>query len=298
MPATGIDYVERNELMSYEEMVRLMTVFTEMGIDKLRITGGEPFLRKDIMAFLEMMAVSALREIHITTNGTLTYDHIPRLKELGIKSINLSLDSLDAQRFHSITRRDSFKTVMKTFHRLIEYGIPTKINMVVMDGKNIEDVISMAELARDYPVAVRYIEEMPFNGTGTTPEITWNHFRIRELLERHFPSLREIPAAPTATATKYEIEGFKGSLGIIAAYSRTFCGTCNRLRVTPKGVMRTCLYDDGIFNIKEIMRKGATDGQLKDLIVGAVGNRARNGFEAEARRGESFVSESMSTIGG
>ncbi len=296
MPEEGINYVRRSELLTYEEMVRLVHLLCELGVEKLRITGGEPFLRKDIMDFLRMMSKSALKEIHMTTNGTLTYQHIPVLKSLGVQSVNLSLDSLDSQRFFQITRRDSFQTVMKTFHRLMEFEIPTKINMVVMAGRNTEDIIPMAGLAEKYPVSVRFIEEMPFNGTGDTPVEPWDHVMIRNRLEQHFPSLRKIPTKPGATASHLHVDGFEGNLGIIAAYSRTFCGTCNRLRVTPKGVLRTCLYDEGVFNIREIMRQGATDTQLADLIIDAVAHKAKDGFEAESQR--SRLSESMSTIGG
>jgi len=298
MPEEGIDYLERSELLTYEEMVRLINTLVGIGIEKLRITGGEPFLRKDMMDFLGMVSTSGLKEFHITTNGTLTYDHIPALKEMGVTSINLSLDTLDRNRFHEITRRDDFDLVMRTFHRLLEYGIKTKINMVVMSGKNTQDIIAMANLAKEYPVSVRYIEEMPFNGSGKSePDIAWNHLRIHEELRSAFPTLTALKPKSGATATSYEVEGFAGTLGIIAAYSRTFCGTCNRLRITPQGMLRTCLYDEGVFNIKDLMRKGASDRQLQDAVIQSVGMRSVDGFEAEKKRWNQ-ISESMSTIGG
>lgn len=298
MPAEGIEYVERSELMSYEELIRLVKIVTRLGIKKLRITGGEPFLRKDLLQFLKMVQASDIQEVHLTTNGTLTYDVVPLIKELGIRSVNLSLDSLDKERFHSITRRDSFDTVWATLQRLLEFEIPTKINMVVMSGKNIEDLIPMADLAAQYPVTVRFIEEMPFNGTGATPDVPWTFERIRSHLYEYFPSLTMVPSPASSTATQYRIDGFKGSVGIIAASSRTFCAGCNRLRITPQGMLRTCLYGEGTFNIKSMMRNGATDDQVKDALVDAVGHRAKDGFEAEAKRSNGLISESMSTIGG
>lgn len=285
-------------MLSFEEMVRLVRCLVDLGIEKLRITGGEPFLRKDMMRFLQMMSTSGLKEIHITTNGTLTLPHIPKLKKLGISSINLSLDTLDPQRFKQITRRDSFEVVMQTFHRLLEVGIKTKINMVVMADKNTDDIISMANLARLHPVNVRFIEEMPFNGSGNqAPQLTWDHNKILRELRSAYPSITMQPFKIGATATTYDIEGFAGNVGIIAAYSRTFCGTCNRLRITPQGMLRTCLYDEGVFNIRDLMRQGATDQQMKDAVIQAVSQRAKDGFEAEAQRWN-HVSESMSTIGG
>jgi len=298
MPEEGINYVAREELMTYEEMVMMVKLFAEMGITKLRITGGEPFLRKDMMDFLRLVSsIKGITDVHITTNGTLTYDIIPELKELGIASINLSLDSLDRERFHQITRRDDLPKVLDTYRRLIDYEIKTKINMVVMDGRNTEDLIAMAKLAQDDPVEVRFIEEMPFNGSDAH-SFTWDHARIANHLGDAFPGMERLPMKPAATAQLFQIPDFKGKIGIIAAYTRTFCGTCNRLRVTPTGMLRTCLYDQGVFNIKDLMRKGATDAQMKTALLDAIGNRAKDGHEAEARRFNAPVGESMSTIGG
>lgn len=301
MPEEGIDYVERKELMSYEEMLRLVSVMTQMGIDKVRITGGEPFLRKDMMPFLYSISqLQGLKKINITTNGTLTAPLIPELKKMGIHSINLSLDTLNRERFFEITRRDALPQVMETFEALLQHEITTKINAVVMEGKNTDDLIDMVELTKNHPVGVRFIEEMPFNGTGAHYQtLQWNHIKILQHLQDHYPTLQKLPDPPSSTAANYQIPGYKGTVGIIAAYSRTFCGTCNRIRVTPQGLLRTCLYDNGIFNLKNLMRSGATDLQIQTALLEALGNRAKNGFEAEQRRfAGAPVQESMATIGG
>jgi cyclic pyranopterin phosphate synthase len=300
MPESGIDYVERKELLTYEEMVRIVRIVSGMGISKLRITGGEPFLRKDMMKFLRMVYKDQLmREVHITTNGTLTHNLVPSLKVLGIRSVNLSLDTVSKTRFHEITRRDQFDLVMQTFHALMKHGIPTKVNMVVMEGKNTDDLIPMANLAKMHPVGVRFIEEMPFNGSGKrSGEWEWNHLRILEKLKESFPDIVAMPFQSGSTSINYQIPGFKGTLGIIAAYSRTFCSTCNRLRITPKGQLKTCLYDHGVFNIKDMMRSQASDDQVKAAIVEALSHRSKDGFEAEKSRFHIPISESMSSIGG
>ena len=301
MPEEGINYVSRNELLSYEEMTRMIQLLVGMGIEKVRITGGEPFVRRDMMQFLEALSqMEGLKKINITTNGTMTAPLVPALKKMGIHSINLSLDTLDKERFHEITRRDEFEKVMQTFYALLEHGINTKINAVVMDGKNIADLIPMVQLTKDHPVNVRFIEEMPFNGEGNHyPQLTWNHKKILEHIKAHFPQLEKIPDPPHSTSYNYQVPGHQGTVGIIAAYSRTFCGTCNRIRVTPQGLLKTCLYDDGVFNIKNLMRAGATDDQMQTAFLEALGNRAKNGFEAEKNRKFGLpVSESMSTIGG
>lgn len=300
MPEEGIDYVPRSELMDYEEMERLVRMLHTHGVDKLRITGGEPFIRRDMMHFLKNLTSIPDLKIHITTNGTVTAPLVPDLKKMGIASLNLSLDTLDRERFHQITRRDALPEVLQTLDALLHHGIPTKINAVVMEGRNIEDIVPLVSLTRALPVDVRFIEEMPFNGEGAHyAHLAWNHQMILKHLREHFPTIEKIPDPPFSTSYHYQIPGYQGKVGIIAAYSRTFCGTCNRLRVTPQGVLKTCLYDDGVFNIKNLMRQGATDEQLHRALVEAIGHRAKDGHEAEQRRNFGLpVSESMSTIGG
>ena len=300
MPEEGIQYEARDELLSYEEMEQLLQLLRRMGITKVRITGGEPFVRRNMMAFLQKVCQMGFDQVNITTNGTLTSNLVTELKEIGISSVNLSIDSLDSERFFSITRRDVLPKVMETFHALMESGIPTKINAVVMDGQNIDDLIPMAELARQYPVDVRFIEEMPFNGAGSHYQVlNWNHQQIVEHLRTAFPLMERFPDPPYSTSMNYSIPGFKGKLGIIAAYSRTFCGSCNRIRVTPKGLLKTCLYDDGVFNVRDLIRAGASDEQIRDTFLEALGNRAKDGWEAEKNRNGGLpVTESMSTIGG
>ncbi|MEJ2005669.1 MAG: radical SAM protein, partial [Cyclobacteriaceae bacterium] len=225
MPESGIKYVNRKDLLSFEEMERLMRIFSELGIDKLRITGGEPFVRKGIMEFLEKMAsIEKIDQIHSTTNGTFTKDYVHDLEELGIKSVNLSLDSLDKERFFQITRRDMFDKVMETFHELLESTIRVKINMVVMQDRNIEDIKSMLELTKENDVAVRFIEEMPFNGSGGNPTF-WPMHKILDHIRSFYPELIKLQDPAASTSVNYQIPGHKGTFGIIAAFSRTFCGT-------------------------------------------------------------------------
>ena len=301
MPEEGIKYVPKEELLTYEEMLRMMQLLVDLGIEKLRITGGEPFVRRDMMDFLRALCrIDGLKKVNITTNGTLTAPLIPELKQLGISSVNLSLDTLDKERFFQITRRDEFGKVMDTFHALLEHEIPTKINTVVMEGKNTEDILSLVDLTKHYPVGVRFIEEMPFNGEGSHyPTLEWNHKKILSHIQEHYPHLEKMPDPPHSTSYNYRIPGHQGTVGIIAAYSRTFCGTCNRIRITPKGMLKTCLYDDGVFNIRNLMRAGATDEQVRATFLEALGNRAKDGWEAEKNRKFGLpIQESMSTIGG
>ena len=301
MPEEGIDYMPRKALLSYEEMERILRVLAKLGIEKVRITGGEPFLRKEMMPFLRRVKqIPGIKKLNITTNGTLTAGRVSELVDLGIDTVNLSLDTLDKERFFKITRRDELEKVMRTFHELLEAGVTTKINAVVMDAQNIEDLIPMAMLTKDHEVSVRFIEEMPFNGEGSHYEkLKWNYKAILAHLQSQFPDIYKLPDPPNSTSYQYKIPGHAGEIGIIAAYSRTFCGTCNRLRITPQGLLKTCLYDDGVFNIRDLMRAGASDVQIEETFIQAIGHRAKNGFEAEQNRKFNLpVTESMSTIGG
>lgn len=301
MPAEGIQYMPKHQLLSYEELERLVRVLADMGISKVRITGGEPFVRKDLVSFLRRISeVSGIEELHVTTNGVLTGSYIDELASLGIASVNLSLDTLDRERFRKITRRDYYDAVIRCFYQLLEAGIPVKINTVVMDGQNTEDIIPLAELTRSLPVAVRFIEEMPFNGQGSHyPVLVWTHHKIVDTLKKYYPDLKKLPDAPHTTSYNYRIPGYQGTVGVIAAFSRTFCGTCNRIRLTAQGTLKTCLYDHGVLDVRELLRSGISDERLQEAFGQAFAQRAKDGFEAEQQRKKgSPIVESMSTIGG
>lgn len=301
MPEEGLNWLSRSELMTYEEMLRACSLLVKMGIEKIRITGGEPFVRKDMMQFLSALSkLQGLNELTITTNGVLTAPLVPELKKLGIHSVNLSLDTLDAARFFSITRRDEFSRVMETLEQLLKYDIEVKINTVVMDGKNTQDIIPMTELTKELPVSVRFIEEMPFNGESHVyGGLQWDYIRIMDEIKGKYPNIQRLPDPAYSTSYNYHIPGHKGNVGVIAAYSRTFCGTCNRIRITPQGALKTCLYDDGVLNIKDMIRIGVTDADMQTQLLTAFGSRPKDGWEAEHNRKlNDPAHESMATIGG
>ncbi|WP_422359912.1 GTP 3',8-cyclase MoaA [Reichenbachiella sp.] len=301
MPAEGIDYLPKKELLSYEEIIRLATVFASLGVKKIRLTGGEPFLRKDFISLLRnLKRISGIEAVHITTNGVLTAPYLNQMKDIGVDGVNLSLDSLNRENFHKITRRNEFDTVMETLDGLTHHGFNTKINMVVMHGKNTHEVIGMAQLASDREISVRFIEEMPFNGSNmSTSQKNWSHMRILEELKGAFPSLKKLNSDPSNPASLYQVEGHVGNLGIIPAYSRTFCGACNRIRLTATGTIKNCLYDEGVLDIKALMRSNATDDQLREMLMETVQKREKDGFAAERnRKVDKNISESMSSIGG
>ena len=300
MPAHGIDIVPRKELLTYKEMYRVIRVLTELGVNKIRLTGGEPFVRKDFIGFLEMLSFNdLLDDINITTNGALISNHIETLEKLKkVKNINLSIDSLQADKFNEITRRNVFDEVFKTMELLEKSSMNLKLNIVVQSGINTNEINDFVRLTKDKKIAVRFIEEMPFNGKGQREmHEAWNYNKILNEIKSEF-DVEEIQSEKSSTSRNFSIENHKGSVGIIPAFTRTICGDCNRIRITSTGTFKNCLFDDGVFNLRDFIRKGATNEELKNLFLSMVKEKPENGFIAEANRTKGDVSESMSTIGG
>lgn len=293
-------FLPQPEILQFEEMLRLVRIVSTLGINKVRITGGEPFVRHGIMQFLrDLVTVEGINEVTITTNGVITEQYLPELFQLGIRSINLSLDTLNPDRFATITRRSNFFEVQKTLFTALKLGFRVKINAVVMEGKNNQDIIPMVDFAREHPVEIRFIEEMPFNGVDNRAALFWNADKIEQVIREIYPSLQAITTERHATASMFRIAGFAGTVGIIAGYSRTFCGECNRIRITAKGLLKTCLYDNGVSDIKALIRSGKSDEFLRDHIRMCSENRWKDGLEAEEyAKTRQSVYDSMSEIGG
>ena len=299
MPCEGINFAERKTLLSYEEMLRLSSIFKKLGVKKIRITGGEPFVRKDLTYFLKSLRNDVgIEGIHITTNGTFNERQFKILNEIDINSINLSLDSLDRENFMRITRRDQFEKVWKNFEKLVDHGIKTKINVVVQKGINDHEIIPFVRLTENIPVTVRFIETMPFNGSDEKVEDRFmNYKEILKIVLKAFDAY-QIDSSDPSSSLNYSIQDHEGSIGIIPAYSRSLCGQCNRLRLTATGEFRTCLYADSKLNLRDILRSGASDQQISELIVKAVLQKHLNGFEAQSQRANETITESMVSIGG
>lgn len=300
MPEKGIDIVERKELLSFKEMYRITRVLSELGVDKLRLTGGEPFVRKDFVKFMKSLSFNEnLKEINITTNGALISNHIDELEQMKINAVNLSIDSLDRKKFFEITRRDVFPKVIDTYNQLLKSSLKIKLNVVIQSGVNTDEIIDFIELTKKDKVSVRFIEEMPFNGKGLRQvKEVWNYDKILNRINAHYHSVQPVPSEKSSTSKNFKIDGYRGSFGIIPAFTRTICNDCNRIRITATGLFKNCLFDDGVFNLKEFIRNGASDDDLKELFIATVGQKPKNGFIAEANRTKGNISESMSTIGG
>jgi len=300
MPAEGINFAKREHLLTTKELKTVSQILVEMGIDKIRLTGGEPFMRKDLMELLRFLSeLEGLKDISVTTNATLIGPHIKELKALGIKNINVSLDAIDEQTFKKITRRDTYALVMENLMRLIEGGFNVRINFIVLEGQNEQDIVPILEAMKQHPVSVRFLEEMPFNGGSRSfGEIQWDHKTILNYITQHYPEYRRLKDPITSTSMNYQIAGHRGSFGIIPSFSRTFCGSCNRLRVTAKGDVITCLYGRPKANVRELVRSENDIEKIKETIRLAIGNRAKTGFEAQNEHKASVFENSMTSIGG
>ena len=295
-PEEGVPFIPHKEILTFEELERLTTIFCEMGVVKVRITGGEPFSRRGCLPFLtRLRKIDGVQHLHITTNGVKTSRFLDELAAIGLDSINVSLDTLDKKKFWNITRRDYLDAVLQTVHGALARGIPLKINSVVLEDTSDDEIIKLAGLARDFPVTLRFIERMPFSGTVRSEKLENGNLSLR--LKRIFPGIEECAADLPTTARIFALPGYKGTLGIIQGYSRLFCKTCNKVRITPTGMLKTCLYDNGALDLKMLLRGGTGDYEIRKAIVACVQNRFINGHEAEQFSSRT-IEPSMAMIGG
>ncbi|WP_282162840.1 GTP 3',8-cyclase MoaA [Ulvibacterium marinum] len=299
MPSEGINFAKNDKLFTLEELARLASILVSQGIDKIRITGGEPFVRKDLMVLLRhLAALEGLNEISVTTNATLIGPYIDELKQLGITNINVSLDAINRDTFERITRRNQYDVVHDNMLRLITEGFNVRINFIALDGQNTQDILPILELTKHFNVAVRFLEEMPFNGGSRSFDtISWDYKRILAYIKEAHPEYYQLESPKTSTSINYKIPGFKGTFGVIPSFSRTFCGTCNRLRISATGDVITCLYGKPKMNLRDILRGENSEEKVKEHIRSAIGSRAKTGFEAQQENRGVFKS-SMTSIGG
>lgn len=300
MPSEGIDFVKNDKLLTIGELSKISEVLVSQGIDKIRITGGEPFVRKDLMVLLRKLStLDKLQDISVTTNATLIGPYIDELKVLGIKNINVSLDAINRETFERITRRNQFDTVHNNLIRLITEGFNVRINFIVLEGQNEQDIVPILDLMKHYNVSVRFLEEMPFNGGSKNfTGIKWDYKAILNHISKSYPGFKKLESHATSTSINYKIEGHKGTFGIIPSFSRTFCGSCNRLRVTATGDVITCLYGKPKANLRDIIRGENGVEEIKNVVLKTIENRAKTGFEAQKEHAKTIFENSMTSIGG
>ena len=276
MPEEGIPLIQHEQILTYEELVRVVRVFAKEGISKVRLTGGEPLIRKGIVDFIARLSeIEEIRDLSLTTNGILLKEHAGHLKRAGLKRVNISLDSLQRDRFCQITRKDEYERVWEGVVESLQVGLsPVKLNMVAIRGVNDDEIESFARLTMRLPLTVRYIEYMP-SGNGEQ----WNKtdiLKIPQIKERLENVGRLIPIPSDrwdGPAKRYRIEGAIGEIGLIGAVSSHFCDDCNRLRLTADGKIRVCLFSDEEIDVKEIIRHDGSDHDLRERLLVALGTK-------------------------
>src|SRR6266567_3003255 len=300
MPAEGLEWVPREEVLSFEEIARLVRVLAGMGVEEVRLTGGEPLVRRDLPELVRMLAgIAGVTDLSLTTNGVLLDRFAAPLVEAGLRRLNVSLDSLSHVRFAEITRRDALDRVLAGLAEAERYPQlrPIKVNCVAIRGFTEEEVPALAELARRKPYVVRFIEFMPLDADRAWREDdVLTGAEIRAIIEAEHGPLVELPAKASSTARRFRFADGAGELGFVNPVSEPFCSSCDRIRITADGQLRTCLFSRREWDLKGPLRDGASDGELTELLRFAVRHK-----ELKHRINDpGFVraSRSMSQIGG
>jgi cyclic pyranopterin phosphate synthase len=268
MPEHGIPLSPAKELMTAAEIGKFAEIFVGLGVKKIRLTGGEPFLRKDFREIAELLAAFPV-EISITTNGILLDRNLDFLNNLGIKHLNFSLDTLQESKFATLTRRTGFQKTMDNLYEAISAGFRMKINSVLMKGENDDEIVDFVRFTKDLPIAVRFIEFMPFDGNKWNKSKLVSEAEILGQVEKAFgrEKLISLPDEENLTARKFKIEGFQGEFGIISSVTNPFCGTCNRIRLTANGRIKNCLFSNLETDLLKVMREG---GNVEELILESI----------------------------
>ena len=300
MPAEGLEWLGRQEILSFEEIARLVGVLARLGVDEVRLTGGEPLVRRDLPQLVAMLAaVDGVEDLSLTTNGVLLDRFAQPLVEAGLRRLNVSLDTLNHVRFAEIARRDALDAVLRGLEEAERHPQlrPIKVNCVAVKGFTETEVPALAELARRKPYVVRFIEFMPLDADEAWREddvLTGGE--IRAIIEESYGPLEELPAKASSTARRFRFADGAGELGFVNPVSEPFCSSCDRIRLTADGQLRTCLFSRREWDLKAPLRTGASDDEIVELLRFAVRHK-----ELKHRINDpGFVraSRSMSQIGG
>jgi GTP 3',8-cyclase len=269
MPDNNNEWFEQRNILSYEEIIRLTAIFVSLGIEKLRITGGEPTVRYKIETLIGALSnIRGIKSIDMTTNGLLLIDKVKELKQAGLDGVNISLDTFRADRFKAIAGVDGLDRVLTSIKAADNVGLKVKINAVVIRGWNDDEVVDFARFARDTGYTVRFIEFMPLDGTGIwTPDLV---FSKREMIQRINKNVKELVPLNnnnSEPATLYSFADSEGTLGFIPSMTEPFCNKCDRLRLTSDGRFLTCLFEDPGYDLKQLLRNRKSDDAIRKYIL-------------------------------
>jgi cyclic pyranopterin phosphate synthase len=273
MPAEGLPWLERDEVLSYEELARIVSILGRMGVHDVRLTGGEPLARRNLSRLVEQLSADPnVRDLSLTTNGYLLRRQLPDLVAAGLKRLNVSLDSLARDRFFELTRRDALEEVLAGLEAAEAYPElrPIKVNAVALRGFSEDEAVRFAELARRKPYEVRFIEFMPLDADRTWgPERVLPNRELRDIIHATYP-LEPLGRETSGTSTRYRFADGQGTIGFISPVSQPFCSDCNRIRLTADGRLRTCLFSLNETDLRAPLREGASDEELAGIVREAV----------------------------
>ncbi len=275
-PRHDCGYIERREILRLEEIHRVVRLLAGCGVDRIRLTGGEPLVRKDITSLVARLAATpGIRELALTTNGAALHQMADELKAAGLDRVNVSIDSLEAENYRRITGYDFLSRALGGVHKALDVGLhPVRINAVILRGANYSQIPALARMSIDLPVTVRFIEYCP-TSKGTPPAADYVPYdEIRRIIERTFgPLVDAAIGCGNGPALYFKIPKARGAIGFIAGRSTMFCGSCNRLRMTSDGKIRPCLHSANHYDVKELLRGGASDGQILSLLKRAIASK-------------------------
>lgn len=298
MPEEGVPFRNKDQLLSKDEIKRLLSVVPKLGVSKIRFTGGEPLLRRDMPELVDYTkSLHGVESVHLTTNGVLLHYYLDDLLDAGLSGINVSLDTLQTDRFKSITRRSGLEQVMENIHLTIASKIPSlKINVVAMRDFNHDELLDFANLTMDHNITVRFIELMPFDSHQIWK--TGKFYRAEHIVEDLHKQTDQLQPVHGSSTEHYifQINGGKGKIAVIPAYSRNLCGACNRIRITADGKLLNCLYSQKETNLRDAMRDGASEEKIQSMITGSFLNKHVDGWSAQQHKGTHR--KSMTQIGG
>ncbi|KYO43449.1 molybdenum cofactor biosynthesis protein 1 [Alligator mississippiensis] len=277
MPEEGVHLTPKSELLTTHEIITLARLFVKEGVDKIRLTGGEPLIRPDVVDIVaQLYKIEGIKTIAVTTNGINLARLLPRLKEAGLGAINISLDTLVPAKFEFIVRRKGFHKVMEGIHKAIELGYnPVKVNCVVMRGLNEDELLDFVDLTKNLPLDVRFIEYMPFDGNKWNFKKMVSYKEMLDTIKQRWPELEKLPCEASSTAKAYKVPDFQGQVSFITSMSEHFCGTCNRLRITADGNLKVCLFGNSEVSLRDHLRVGSSEDELVEIIGAAVGRKKK-----------------------
>ncbi|XP_054255221.1 molybdenum cofactor biosynthesis protein 1 isoform X1 [Indicator indicator] len=277
MPEEGVQLTPKSELLTAQEVITLAKLFVKEGVEKIRLTGGEPLIRPDVVDIVgQLYKLEGLKTIAVTTNGINLTRMLPQLKEAGLNAINISLDTLVPAKFEFIVRRKGFHKVMEGIHKATELGYhPVKVNCVVMRGFNEDELLDFVDFTKDLPLDVRFIEYMPFDGNKWNFKKMVSYKEMLDTIKQRWPELVKLPCETSSTAKSYKVPHFQGQISFITSMSEHFCGSCNRLRITADGNLKVCLFGNSEVSLRDHLRSGASEEELVQIIGAAVGRKKK-----------------------